>query len=136
MEQQNKFFCPHCRALLNVKGDVIFSAESSSGTKGLLYLSHELGNYTMEKDGDFKLHKGETLKLFCPVCRTSMSKKTPHANLARITMQDTVGKVYDIYISAIVGEQCTYKISGTHKNRFGKDSANYDFFYSNLIDFI
>ena len=51
--------------------------------------------------------------------------KTTSDNLVRVYMTDEDGKEYEINISNIIGEYCTYKIREKKVEAFGRDAKRY-----------
>ena len=120
--------CPKCQAHLRVGDHIILAAKNPKGTRGLVLLHPELGNYQVITHPGFSYQKGETLKFYCPVCHYSLDS-SKHENLARIVMTDQEGKDFDIYFSKVAGEQSTLKMIGEFVEVFGPHSENYlDFF--------
>lgn len=120
----NNYFCPICKSNMNIGSSLVYSAKSPDNEKGLVFLDTELGNYTKKTHPDFKLREGVEYKFYCPVCHAKLNKReNPH--LVRVDMIDESGKKFEINISNIVGEHCTYKILDKSAEAFGPDAARY-----------
>lgn len=128
------FLCPHCKNLLNVGENVVFSGRTHEGKEGLLFLHPDLGNYTILKHPAFTLEKGETLDLLCPYCSKKLTSER-NANLAKILMRDEKNAEYEIHFSRIIGQHSTYKIVGESVEIFGDDAAEYLDFLNNTRTF-
>jgi glutaredoxin len=128
------FLCPHCKNILNVGENVVFSGKAQSGKEGLLFLHPELGNYTVLKHPSFTLEEGEAVELYCPYCAKKFNSER-NANLAKILMRDEKGVEYEIHFSRIVGQHSTYKIIGETVEIFGDDAAEYLDFLNNTRTF-
>jgi len=119
-----EYQCKACRGVLNVKTSIVLSAMSeTSSKKGLFYLNPELGNYTVTTHPSFKMEEGEEYLIKCPICHAHLNS-LKYNHLVRIIMVED-GKEYDIYFSDIVGEKCTYKISGSGVEKIGPDAVKY-----------
>lgn len=116
---KNEFYCPKCKACLNIKESIILAAKSKSGI-GLLYFHPELGNYAVTKHPSFSYEIGEKVKFFCPVCHAPLSING-NENHAHVIMIDANKKEFQIVFSQVAGEQSTYKISGASVEYYGKD---------------
>ncbi|MBN1113048.1 MAG: hypothetical protein JXA53_09075 [Bacteroidales bacterium] len=127
---KNEFLCPHCRGYLQVEKNLIFSIETSSNEKGLIFLSPELGNYTMKKNPNFVLNDNDTVTIHCPICHTDLRDKNVHEDLARILMIDMDGVENEIYFSAVYGEHSTYKVSGKKVDHYGSKWDKYLNFFN------
>jgi hypothetical protein len=124
-----QYLCKACRGILNVKTSIILSASKiNSAKKGLLYLNPELGNYTVTTHPTFTLEKGEEYLYNCPICHAHLNS-LKYDHLVRIIMIDEKGEEFDIYFSDIVGERCTYKISGTSIEKIGPDAVKYNKYF-------
>ena len=122
------YYCPHCKAQLNVGNDIIFVASTKNKETGLILASEEVGNYSVTKDPLFAIEKGEHTEIKCPVCHKRLQVGNIHENLAMIMMKNETGLESEIYFSEIYGEQCTYKITNLKKvETFGDDSEKYNF---------
>jgi hypothetical protein len=121
---RNNYYCPICRSNMNIGTSVVFSAKSPDNEKGLIFLDTELGNYTKTTHPDFQLRKGVEYKFYCPVCHAKLNKEE-NSNLVRMYMTDEQGKEYEINISNIIGEHCTYKIEDKKAEAFGPDAERY-----------
>ena len=124
-----QYLCKACRGVLNVKTSIVLSAAKiNSSKKGLVYLNPELGNYTVTTHPTFQMLEGEEYLITCPICHSHLNS-LKYDHLVRIIMIDDQGIEYDIYFSDIVGEKCTYKISGGYVEKIGPDSVKYDKYF-------
>ncbi|RPI46182.1 MAG: hypothetical protein EHM46_00890 [Bacteroidetes bacterium] len=120
----NNFYCPICRSNINIGNSVIFSAKSPDNEKGLILLDTELGNYTKTTHPDFKLKYGVEYNFYCPVCHAKLNK-SENPNLVKMFMVGEDGNEYEINISNIIGEHCTYKITDRVTEAYGPDADRY-----------
>ena len=131
----NQFQCPPCQGYISTSNQIVFTAESESGIRGLVCLSAELGNYNVAKNENFELRDGEFVKLYCPLCHTNLVGRTKHKNLAEIILITPENKRYPILFSGIVGEHCTYKVQeGKIAESYGIHAGKYDLDFEGLIE--
>ena len=123
---KNKYLCPKCRALLNVRENIIFSAENSKKQKGIFLLNAELGNYKMIHDPEFEYQSGDRIDFYCPVCNNSLGIPKINKDLAEILMIDKSGEEYEIVFSEIAGKKLTVKIrDNTIVESYGDDADDF-----------
>jgi hypothetical protein len=123
---ENKYLCPKCRALLNIRENIIFSAENSKKQKGIFLLNADLGNYQMLHDPEFKYESGDRIDFYCPVCNNSLGIPKINKDLAEILMIDKNGEEYEIVFSEIAGKRLTMKIrDNTVVESFGDDASDF-----------
>jgi hypothetical protein len=123
-----EYLCKACRGVLNVKTSIILSAmKANSPKKGLFLLNPDLGNYTVTTHSTFRMEEGEEYLIKCPICHAHLNS-LKYDHLVRIIMVDD-GKEFDIYFSDIVGEKCTYKLSGSSVEALGPDAVKYDKYF-------
>jgi hypothetical protein len=109
-----QYLCKACRGVLNVKTSIILAAlKNNSSKKGLFLL---------------KMEEGEEYLIKCPICHAHLNS-LKYDHLVRIIMVDDNGKEFDIYFSDIVGEKCTYKLSGSSVEKIGPDAVKYDKYF-------
>lgn len=120
----NNYSCPECKSKMNIGSSLVFSAKSPHNERGLIFLDTELGNYTKRTHPDFTLHEGMEYNFYCPVCHFKLNK-TDYPNLVKVYMSDDTGKEFEINISNIIGEHCTYKIQEKKVEAFGPDAEKY-----------
>jgi len=120
----NNYYCPICRCNLNIASSLVFSAKSPDNEKGLVFLDTELGNYSKTTHPDFELQEGVEYKFYCPVCHAKLNKQD-NPNLVKVHMTDSEGIEYEINLSNIIGEHCTYKIEEKGFEAFGPDADRY-----------
>lgn len=125
----NQYLCKACRGVLNVKTSIILAATKiNSSKKGLIFLNPELGNYTVTTHPSFRVEEGEEYLINCPICHSHLNS-LKYDHLVRVIMVDDNGDEFDIYFSDIVGEKCTYKMSGKIVEKIGPDSVKYDRYF-------
>jgi len=118
-----KFLCPYCRSLLNLDGNIILTAETQKGKKGLVLLHQEVGNYSALHDPSFNLKKHEKVDFFCPVCHESL-QYDKNKNLVKIIMKEENNESI-ILFSNIYGEKCTYVIQDKDMKSYGESVKKY-----------
>jgi len=120
----NNYYCPICRSNISIGSFLVFSAKSPENEKGLVFLDTELGNYTRTTHPDFELQEGVEYKFYCPVCHAKLNKEE-NPNLVKVHMTDQEGHEFEINLSNIIGEHCTYKIEEKVVQAFGPDADRY-----------
>lgn len=121
---QNDFLCPKCNNPLNVDKHVVFATERTDGLRGLLLLSSELGNYSIQTNPEYFIEEGERLEIYCPLCQARLNVHY-HSNLARVNMRDENGVISQVIFSRIVGEKSTYIIQDGKVEPIGFQSSIY-----------
>jgi len=106
---KTNYLCSHCNHSINVGEDIVLVAKNDNGEKGLIFLHSELGNYSSKFSNGIIINKGDLVKLSCPVCHNNLTN-LKNDRLANFIMVDENDKKFDIVISQIYGENCTYKI--------------------------
>jgi hypothetical protein len=119
---------------MNIGNSIVFSAKSPSNEKGLIFLDTELGSYTKTTHPDFILKEGVQYKFYCPVCHAKLNKQE-NPNLVKIYMTDEEGLEFEINISNIIGEHCTYKIEGRKAEAFGPDAKRYNKYFDVPLEY-
>ncbi len=127
MKKQYDYHCPTCSASLNIENNVVLIAEKENGESGIVFLDTELGDYTKVKHSSLKFKKGETVKLFCPVCHKNLLC-LPDYNLARLVLKDKYGENLTVLFSVKFGEEETYVMRDNivHES-FGKHKKEINF---------
>ncbi|MGM0613398.1 MAG: hypothetical protein ACQESM_07810 [Bacteroidota bacterium] len=125
----NDYRCPHCHAYLNVCNYVTFAAEKSDGTKGLILLHPEIGNFDSDHHEKFNIEEGEKVKFRCPACHANLTAPKAH-NLAHIQAVSENENVFEVYFSRIKGEKSTYKLEGDSVEIYGDHSSNYQEYFN------
>ncbi len=120
----NKYLCPKCRSHLKVEGRIIISAKAKDGSEGLISLSPEIGNYTVNFPSTINHKSGDLLNLFCPVCHQNLAS-SKHINLAMLIATDEKRQEFEVFFSQIVGEQSTITMIGDFADLFGDDVYKY-----------
>jgi hypothetical protein len=123
------FHCPYCRGILNVQGKIVFSVKTKSGSRGLIFLDPELGNYQTITNPLFNVKEGELFHYLCPICHANLAALEINQNLVKVLLIDDNKKVYEILFSGIAGEHCTYKLKSDELEAFGEDADTYRNFF-------
>ncbi len=118
------YYCPICKSNMNIGNSLVFSAKSPENEKGLIFLDTELGNYHKTTHPEFHLEEGVEYKFYCPVCHAKLNRQD-NPNLVMVLMSDDTGKDFEIMISNIIGERCTYKVKEKNVEEFGPDADRY-----------
>lgn len=103
--------CPHCRASINAKRNIILAAQMAhkKESKGLALLHEEIGNYTVAMSSTLTVKSGDLVNFYCPVCNESLDS-VKEKDLAHFIRMDETGEESTIYISRIYGERCTFQV--------------------------
>jgi len=125
----NNYLCPHCKGHIRANNKIIIAAEKVDGSKGLLLLDPELGNYKLLKHPTFDINEGEKMKFYCSICHANLEVEEYDGHFAKVIMVDKNGVEYDILFSNIVGEECTYKLNDGIFEAYGVDSGHYTNFF-------
>jgi len=120
----NNYLCPKCESHLMLADKIVISAKAKDGSEGLISLSPELGNYTINFPPTLKCKSGDLLTLFCPVCHQNLAS-SKHINLGMVYADDENGQRFEIFFSQIVGEHSTVKMVGDNVELFGDDVYKY-----------
>lgn len=131
---ENNFLCPKCNGFLNIGSRIVFSVRNNKNQRGLIFLSSEVGDYSVTYNPGFSVETGELLEFICPLCNARLHTPEINENLAKILMVDEMKNITNIVFSQIKGEKCTYKISGSNIESYGKDAAFY-LGYFNIVKF-
>ncbi len=118
---ERHFLCPHCSGYLYLNERIIFSAQKHDGTRGLILLTAEPGDYRVLKHPSFKISEGEHLDFFCPLCHANLTVEKENKKFTLITMVEA-GDEYEVLFSQIAGERCTYVIGEQYFKAFGDDA--------------
>jgi len=120
----NDYFCPFCKCQMRIKNALVFGVKSRDGKRGIIFLHPELGNYTKTTHPSFKLKTGEDYKFYCPACHAVLNTSEKN-NLVKVNMTDKEGNHYDVFISNIIGEKCTYTVKDKQLEAYGPDMERY-----------
>lgn len=120
----NNYYCPACRSNMNIGNSLVFATKSPDSERGMIFLNTELGNYTKITHPEFQLREGVEYNFYCPVCHAKLNKEE-NPNLVKVNMTDESGKEFEINISNIIGEYCTYKIQDKKAEAYGPDADRY-----------
>ena len=95
----------------------------------MVLLSPKVGDYHLVKHPSLTFDKGEHVDFFCPICHTNLAATEYSKNLAKVIAVDPKGKESTLIFSEIVGEHCTYRITGGHVEAYGDNSEHYMNFF-------
>jgi len=123
------YICPFCKGHLRLAKEIIFLTKTKSGQSSLVLLSPEIGDYNVVTAPNTNYESGEHVNFICPICYENLDAKDYGDNLAKIYMVDKNGKQSEILFSKIVGEKCTYKISGEDVESFGDNANKYTSYF-------
>lgn len=123
---KNRYLCPKCKVDLKISDHIIFSAKTIKGSKGILLISPELGNYTILHDEQFNYDTGEHIDLFCPVCQANLAIPNIDEDLAEVLLIDEKNVEYKVIFSEIAGKKCTIKVKDKKIIKaYGDDADEY-----------
>ena len=118
---KNNFICPTCRSHLNIHDNVVFAVQKKNKERGLIFLSPELGNYSLMKHDSLTFKEGEKVKISCPMCQKDLQCKVDNHQLVRIIMIDENENENSVLFSNIFGNKCTYKVEEKKVKAFGNN---------------
>lgn len=121
---QRKYFCPHCRGLLNPGTKVIFVIEHG-GDRGLLLLSPEVGDYAVVLAESFPIEPGTRNDFSCPICHHDL-KSPANDNLVEILCRLPDGGEAKIDFSRVAGEHATFVCGPRGVRSFGEHASLYE----------
>ncbi len=125
-----KYYCPKCKALLNVREYIVFVANNNANERGIVLLSPSLGDYKIIHPPEFRYEEGDRLEFFCPVCHESLAIPYINKDLAEVDMVDKNNERYKIAFSEIAGKKCTIKIKDNSiVEMYGDDADEYKNFW-------
>lgn len=108
------YLCPYCRSAINAGNNIILSAETHTGSKGLILLHEEIGNYTSQVSATLTVENGDIVDLFCPVCHHSLNIPQKDTLAKYIRIGDDCNECF-IIISRKYGEKITFKVDERKK---------------------
>ena len=118
---EKSFHCPFCHGQLYINEHIVFSARSESHQRGLVLLTPDLGDYRAIRHPDFRIHTGEHVDFYCPICHANLMFEKNGKKFTRIMMME-VGEEYEVLFSQIAGERATYVIGDKTVKAFGDDA--------------
>jgi Zn finger protein HypA/HybF involved in hydrogenase expression len=118
---ERDFICPKCFGQLYLNERIIFSVQKHDGTRGLILLTAEPGDYRVLKHPAFKITEGEHLDFFCPLCHSNLTIEKDDKKFTLVTMIET-GDEYEVLFSQIAGEKSTYVVGEHFFKAFGDDA--------------
>lgn len=122
-----KYFCPFCKAALNVKGNVVLVARKRTDldNKGVVLLHEEIGNYSSEVSESLKVKPGDVVDFFCPVCLENLQIEKGEG-LAGIKHIDEDGKESMMILSRVYGEKSSFQVDADNKIKsYGERISKY-----------
>lgn len=123
---KTRFLCPHCRATLRVRQNIIFKVRTEDHRMGIMLINPELGNYHYVSSPDLKFEDGEKVDFMCPVCCENLAARDINPDLVDVIMIDQQDREYHVYFSSIAGEQSTFKIEKDNiVEQHGEDASAY-----------
>lgn len=118
------YLCPFCKCQMRIENAFVFGVKSKDGKRGIIFLDPELGNYSKTTHPSFKLVAGQDYKFYCPACHATLNTRE-NQNLVKVHMVDSKGTEYDLFISNIIDEKCTFKTRDKEIETFGPDAERY-----------
>lgn len=121
------YICPHCRAALNAKKNIILVAKipHEKHNHGLVLLHEEIGNYAVATSSTLIVETNDVVDFYCPVCNESLNS-VKGENLAYFTRIDEIGEETTIVISRMYGERCTFQVGDKKKVKsYGESVRKY-----------
>jgi hypothetical protein len=120
----NRYYCPHCKALLNPGTKVIFVI-GHGGKRGLLLLSPELGDYAVVMAESIPIEQGRLYYFQCPVCHLDLTSSLDQ-NLVEIVCREPDGTRSLVDFSRVAGEHATFVRGPGGLRSFGEHAARYE----------
>jgi hypothetical protein len=120
----NRYYCPHCKALLNPGTKVIFVI-GHGGRRGLLLLSPDLGDYAVVLAESIPIDEGRLYHFQCPVCHLDLTSSN-NENLVEIVCREPDGSEALVAFSRVAGEHATFVRGPDGVRTFGEHAARYD----------
>ena len=124
--KDNDYLCPKCKGHLNVGNYLVLATQTQRKHKGLILLSHKIGEYKYKHHPKYLLAKGEMVDFRCPLCQTDLTstKNKDHAMIYMVSEDDNFE--YELYFSKIAGKQSTYLVAHDNVEAFGEDAMDYE----------
>lgn len=104
------YLCPHCRATLRVRHNIMFKFRTKNQVLGILILNPKSGNYVYIDPPGTTFEEGEKIYFMCPVCCKYLKSNTIHDDLVEIVMIDRSGKENHVYFSSKAGKHGKFYI--------------------------
>lgn len=118
---KKNFICPFCSGQLYLNERIVLSAQKHDGTRGLILLTPELGDYRAIKHPTFKIIAGEHIDFYCPLCHKNLMVERNDKKFTQVTMIET-GDEFEVFFSQIAGEKCTYVVGDDYFKAYGEDA--------------
>jgi hypothetical protein len=125
-----RYYCPHCRKLLNPGTKVIFLVENGPELE-LVLLSAKLGDYSVVASRSMKLLDGAIYTFRCPLCRADLTSNIDDKLVELLSRSDDDDSPVRVSFSRIHGEHATFLMADDGVDRFGEHAdryANLNFF--------
>ncbi|MBL4706056.1 MAG: hypothetical protein JKY54_16135 [Flavobacteriales bacterium] len=119
-----QYYCPYCRAHLNVHGYIVLTLKRKEGRSGIILMSDTIGDYTTHINTEINLGDGEKAHFYCPCCAKSLEYEQ-NKNMVKIFKVDELGEEHTVIFSAIFGEKSTYKLSLERQLSFGEHAMKF-----------
>lgn len=120
----NRYYCPHCKALLNPGTKVIFVI-GHGGKRGLLLLSPEFGDYAVVLAESIPIEEGRLYYFQCPVCHLDLTSSV-NQNLVEIVCREPTGTQALVDFSRVAGEHATFVRGPGGVRAFGEHATRYE----------
>jgi hypothetical protein len=120
----NRYFCPHCKTLLNPGTKVIFVI-GHGGRRGLLLLSPDLGDYAVVLAESIPIDQGRLYYFQCPVCHLDLTSSF-NENLVEIVCREPDGAESPVAFSRVAGEHATFVRGPSGVRSFGEHAERYE----------
>jgi hypothetical protein len=122
---RTRFFCPHCRAVLNPGVDFVLTARMGE-VSGLMVFNAEPGSYRFQCDESLAkcLKEGDEVDFFCPICSANLVSPSA-GTLVEIVIKTPDQKTKLARFSRICGEHATFVSDGEVVETYGKHSKRY-----------
>jgi hypothetical protein len=122
---KTRFFCPHCRGVLNPTAELVLTARVGS-VGGLIFFNPEPGSYRYQCDESLHscLKEGDEVDFFCPICGADLVSPSA-ATLVEIVIKTPEQKTKVARFSRVCGEHATFVSDGEVVQSFGQHSARY-----------
>lgn len=123
---KDQYLCPHCRASLNAKKNIILVARGEEAkNKGLVLMHEAIGNYTVAMSASLVMQPGDLVDFYCPVCNHCLNVGEGE-NLASLIRIDADQNETVIVISRVFGERCTFQLDNKRQvKKYGDNVRKY-----------
>ena len=118
------YLCPYCAAHLDAGNNIVLTAKTTLGKKGVVLLGIELGDYTVTYNPSLEFKQGECVDLSCSVCHHSLIYNEAK-NLCKLIRITPKREEQTVLFSRVFGEQCTLHIEGKKVTSYGEHALRY-----------